>query len=223
MTELTVSEQHPIVKPAGWDFIQRVLQFIIPIVVHLDIRGLEYLPERGPAIIAPNHVGWFDVFLLPAYSKAPPVTFAADKWNKVPLINLFFRHFGQAIFVTRGAPDRKALTAAMRALKDGRVLGVAPEGTRSHDGILRKGHDGAAWLASRTDATIIPIAMWGHEKIFSDWFHFRRPHVYFHVGEPFRLPPEARKARGKELGQYTDMIMHRIAEMLPPDRRGYYA
>ncbi len=223
MTETTQSESYPVIKPRGWDAIQRLLRFLFRFLLHIHVRGLEYLPEKGPAILAPNHVAWFDVILLTAFSKAPPVTFAADKWDKVPVINLLFRHFGQAIFVHRGAPDRHALVAALQELKAGRVLGVAPEGTRSHDGILRKGHDGAAWLASRTDARIIPIAMWGHENIVSDWLHLRRPHVYFYVGEPFRLPPEARKARSRDMRPYTEMIMHRIAEMLPPERRGYYA
>ncbi len=223
MIDSPSSEFYSIVKPLGWDFVQRMLRFLFQFFIRLDAQGLEHLPETGPAILAPNHVNWFDVILIATFSKTPPVTFAADKWDKVPLVNFLLRHFGQAIFVHRGAPDRQALTTALRALKAGRVLGVAPEGTRSHDGILRKGHDGAAWLASRSDAQIVPIAMWGHENIILDWLHLRRPRVHFHVGEPFRLPPEARKARSRDMGPYTDIIMHRIAEMLPPERRGYYA
>jgi 1-acyl-sn-glycerol-3-phosphate acyltransferase len=223
MTETTPPEPYPVIRPRGWGAIQRLLRFLFKFTIRIDVRGLEYLPETGPAILAPNHVAWFDVILLFAFSKVPPVTFAADKWDKTPLINLLFRHFGQAIFVNRGAPDRHPLVEALKALKAGRVLGVAPEGTRSHDGILRQGHDGAAWLASRTNATIIPIAMWGHETIISDWLHLRRPRVYFHVGEPFRLPPEAGKARSRDMGPYTEIIMRRIAAMLPPERRGYYA
>ncbi len=220
MTDST--ELSPVIKPAGWDFIQRLLRFLFKFIIHEDAQGLEYLPDRGPAILTPNHVAWFDVILMATYSKVPPVTFAADKWGRIPVINWLFRHFGQAIFVNRGAPDKQALMEALAELQAGRVLGVAPEGTRSHDGILRKGHDGAAWLASRSDAEIIPIAMWGHEHIISDWLHLRRPHVHFHVAEPFHLPPEAREARTRKLRIYTDMIMHRIAAMLPPDRRGYY-
>jgi 1-acyl-sn-glycerol-3-phosphate acyltransferase len=216
------SELPPVIKPVGWKLGQHVLNFLLKILTRQDVRGLEYLPETGPAILSPNHVAWFDVILMAAYSRVPPVTFAADKWGRIPVINWLFRHFGQAIFVNRGAPDKRALMAALQELQAGRVLGVAPEGTRSHDGILRKGHDGAAWLASRSDAEIIPIAMWGHEHVISEWLHLRRPHVHFHVGEPFHLPPDARDAKARELRIYTDMIMRRIAEMLPPERRGYY-
>jgi len=223
MNEMASPATSSIVKPRGWDTVQRLLRFLFKFLIRVHVRGLENMPAAGPAILTPNHVSWFDVVLLTAFSKAPPVTFAAKKWEHVPIINLLFRHFGQAIFVYRGAPDRHALLAALQALRAGCVLGLAPEGTRSHDGILRKGHDGAAWLASRTDAIIIPIAMWGHENVISDWLHLRRPHVYFHVGEPFRLPPSARTARSRDMAPYTEMIMHRIAEMLPPERRGYYA
>lgn len=210
-------------EPKGWHTLQRVLRFLLRHLVHLDVQGLERMPASGPAIITPNHINWFDVVLMPALSKAPPVTFAAEKWGKAPLINRLFRHFGQAIFVERGAPDRRALQSALEVLKEGGILGVAPEGTRSHDGILRKGHDGAAWLASRSNALIVPVAMWGHERILHQWLRLRRPEVHFHVGEPFRLPPEASRARSRDLKPYTDMIMRRIAAMLPPEQRGYYA
>jgi 1-acyl-sn-glycerol-3-phosphate acyltransferase len=209
--------------PWGWRLGQRVLRFLLRILVKLDVQGVEHMPERGPAIITPNHVNWLDVILMPAYSKVPPVTLAGEKWGRMPVINHLFRHFGQAIFVNRGAPDRRALKAAQEVLEQGRVLGIAPEGTRSHDGILRKGHDGAAWLASRTNAVIVPVAMWGHEHIFHQWLRLRRPEVHFHVGEPYRLPPEAAQARSREMRPYTEMIMRRIASMLPPERRGYYA
>ncbi|HID33613.1 MAG TPA: 1-acyl-sn-glycerol-3-phosphate acyltransferase [Anaerolineae bacterium] len=215
---------HAIKTPWGWTVVQRVLRALLKLLVKLDVQGLERMPHRGPAIITPNHVDWLDVILISAFCKAPPVTFAAEKWGRAPLINHLFRHFGQAIFVNRGAPDKRALKAAIDVLKQGGVLGLAPEGTRSHDGILRKGHDGAAWLASCTDATIVPVAMWGHERIvMTGWLRLRRPEVHFHVGEPYKLPPEARNARSREMGAYTEMIMRRIAAMLPPERRGYYA
>ncbi len=221
---MTNQTDKPFQNPRGWHLAQRFLRFLLFHLIRLDVKGLEHLPDKGPAIITPNHVNWLDVFLIPAFSKVAPVTFAGEKWARAPLVNRMFRHFGQAIFVNRGAPDRKALMAAMEVLKQGRVLGLAPEGTRSHDGILRKGHDGAAWLASRTGALIVPVAMWGHEDIIrSQWLRFQRPIVHFHVGKPYRLPPEARQTRSRDLDPYTEMIMRRIAEMLPPERRGYYA
>ena len=215
---------HPQSPPAGWKTFQRLLRILIALLFRVDVQGIENFPASGPALIAPNHVNWMDVIFLAAYSKAAPVTFAANKWEQVPGVSWILRHLGQAIFVHRGAPDKHALRAAMNALRTGKVLGIAPEGTRSHDGVLRKGHDGAAWLASRTGAIITPIAIWGHENVISGhWLRLQRPHIHIRAGEPFHLPPEARQARGREMGPYTEMIMRRIAALLPPERRGFYA
>jgi len=209
--------------PWGMKNGQKIVRFLLKFIIRLDTQGLERLPLHGPAMITPNHTSWLDVILLAAYSPVPPVTFAADKWDRIPLLNLLFRHFGQAIFVHRGTPDLTALRAALQVLKEDRVLGVAPEGTRSHDGILQKGHNGAAWLAGRTGATIAPVAMWGHERMTESWTRLRRPLVHMHAGEAYQLPTEARKARSKDLPQYTEIIMRKIADMLPPEQRGPYA
>ncbi len=202
---------------------QAIVRLLMHLLTRLDVAGLEHLPATGPAILAPNHVVWFDVVPIFAYTKAPVVTFAAEKWEHHPLVGPLMRYLGNAIFVRRGEVDRQALQAAVEALRAGKVLGVAPEGTRSYTGILSKGRDGAAWLAARTDALIVPIAIWGHEQITADWKRLRRPLVHIRVGEPFRLPPEAGQARSRDLEPYTEHIMRRIAALLPPDRRGPYA
>ena len=209
--------------PFGFRVIQRLLRVLLRLFTRLDISGLEHLPEHGPAILTPNHVVWFDVVPLFAYTRTPLVSFSAEKWGRHWLMKHFFRHFGRAIFVERGEIDRNALTKAMQALKEGEVLGVAPEGTRSYTGVLQQGHDGAAWLASRTNADLIPFVMWGHEHVSSSWKRLRRPRIYVRIGESYRLPAEASKTRSRDLKPYTDIIMGNIAALLPPERRGPYA
>ncbi len=209
--------------PAGFSILQAVLRFLLRLMMRLDCQGLDNIPEHGPAILATNHVSWFDVPIIGAFSKAPAATFAADKWDGFPVIGWVLAHFGQAIWVRRGAIDRRALKQALNFLRGGGVLGLAPEGTRSHNGVLQQAHDGIVWLAARSDALIVPIALWGHEDVTGHWRRLRRPVVHMHVGKPFKLPPEARKARSRDLEPYTEMIMKRIADMLPPELRGYYA
>ncbi len=209
--------------PLGMVTGQKIVRLLLRLIVRLDVKGLQHMPLSGPAIITPNHTSWLDIFLMAAYCPVPPVTLAAEKWERIPGVNLLLRHFGQAIFVNRGEVDRTALRASLQVLKEERILGLAPEGTRSHNGILQKGHDGAAWLAGRTDATLVPVAMWGHERMTASWVRLRRPLVHMHVGESYRLPQKARKARSKDLSQYTEIIMHKIAELLPVEQRGPYA
>ncbi len=209
--------------PLGMKTGQKIIRLLLKLVVRLDAEGLHYLPTSGPAMITSNHTSWLDVFVMFACSPAPPATLAAEYWARIPVVNVIFRHFGQAIFVNRGEVDRSALRESLQVLQDGRILGLAPEGTRSHDGVLQEGHDGAAWLAGRTDSLIVPVAMWGHERMTDYWKRLRRPQVYLRVGEPYRLPPETRKARAKDLPEYTTVIMVKIAELLPPEQRGPYA
>ncbi|RME81997.1 MAG: 1-acyl-sn-glycerol-3-phosphate acyltransferase [Caldilineae bacterium] len=213
----------PLPAPKGFRLAQKLLRVLLRLLTRLDVEGLEHLPARGPAILTTNHVVWTDVAFVAAFAKAAPVTLAAEKWEGVPLIGWLLAHFGQAIFVHRGEPDRHALMAVLKALQEGNVLGIAPEGTRSYTGILQEGKDGTAWLASRTGALLVPVVVWGHEHMFSDLLHLRRAHVHFRVGRPYRLPEEARRARSRDLKQYTEMIMRRMAELLPPERRGIYA
>ena len=208
--------------PFGFRFVQRLLRLLLGILTRMDVRGLEHLPAHGPAILAPNHVVWFDVVPIFAYTKSPVVTLAAEKWEHHWALGPLMRHFARAIFVQRGEFDRKALEQCMAALRAGEVLGVAPEGTRSYSGVLGPGHDGLAWLAGRTGSTIVPIVIWGHEDVFGDWKRLSRPRVNVRVGEPFTLPAGAAKARSRELPAYTTQIMYRLAALLPAELRGVY-
>lgn len=214
--------KQPSPTPFAFYFVQRLVRLLMRLLTHVEVGGLEHLPDHGPAILAPNHVVWFDVVPVFAYTKIPIVTLAAEKWEHHWALGPLFRHFARAVFVQRGEVDRKALEACMTALRRGEVVGVAPEGTRSYTGVLGPGHDGLAWLAGRTNARIVPIAIWGHEDVFGHWKRLRRPHVHFHVGEPFVLPAEAAKARSRDLSTYTGQIMHHLAVMLPEERRGAY-
>ncbi len=209
-------------RPFGFRLVQMLMRLLLRLLTRVDVVGLENLPDHGPAILAPNHVAWFDVVPVFAYTKTAVVTFAAEKWEHHWALGPLMRYFGNAIFIQRGQVDREALEQALGALKKGAVMGVAPEGTRSYTGILGKGRDGAIWLASRTGAVIIPIAMWGHEDIEKQWKRLHRPLVHFHVGQPFHLPPEATKARSRDLPAYTDQLMAALASLLPPERRGVY-
>ncbi|MCO6452428.1 MAG: 1-acyl-sn-glycerol-3-phosphate acyltransferase [Caldilineales bacterium] len=203
-------------------FFQAIVRILMRVLVRLDVQGVENLPRKGPAIITPNHVSWFDLPLVFAYANSAVVSFTAEKWEKHLAARWLLRTFGHAIFVQRGEIDRQALQEALQVLREDAVVGVAPEGTRSYSGVLQAGHDGAAWLAGRTNATVVPVAMWGHEHVLADWRRLRRPTVHMRVGAPMQLPPEARKARSKDLPAYTEIIMRQIAALLPPELRGIY-
>jgi 1-acyl-sn-glycerol-3-phosphate acyltransferase len=107
--------------------------------------------------------------------------------------------------------------------KGDEVLGVAPEGTRARGTCaLQKAKTGIAYLATRADVPIVPVGMAGTEKVKKNLPRLKRTDMRVVVGKPFRLP-ESGRVRGEKLEEYTDLIMHRIAELLPEEYRGVYA
>jgi 1-acyl-sn-glycerol-3-phosphate acyltransferase len=210
-------------KDAGvfYRLVQRFLWQFFHLVMRLKVIGVENVPLAGPLIVSPNHLHMLDIPLVGMGVRRRTTIMAADKW-KGKLGGWAMERITSIIYVARGEPDREALVASLKLLKAGGTIAVAPEGTRSRQPGLQKGHDGAAYLASRTGATIVPVAIWGHEKTFSEWRRLRRPDVRMVCCAPVTLPPEASRARTPELEQYTEQIMRAMAREMPPEYRGVY-
>jgi 1-acyl-sn-glycerol-3-phosphate acyltransferase len=203
--------------------ILRVIAFIIArFTSRLALVGLQNLPERPPYLLVTNHLSAFDLplllFVLPHTIRA----FAASKHRSNPLYGPILE-VADTVWVRRGEIDRQALRKALTILERGEVLGVAPEGTRADEShALQKAKAGAAYIATRADVPIVPVGITGTEKITHNLLRLRRTQVVITFGEPFRLP-EAGHVRSQKLNEYTDLIMRRIAELLPEAYRGVYA
>lgn len=200
---------------------QRLLWALARLLTQLKVSGIESVPLHGPLVIAPNHIHAFDVPLVGMVIPRRAAIFAADKWRG-KLGGWVMERITRVIYVARGEADRGALSQALEVLKEGHALAVAPEGTRTRTGGLQQGKHGAVYLASRTGATIVPVAIWGHEKAMAAWRHLRRPEVYVRIGEPIHLPAGAEHARTAELHAYTDELMLALARLLPAGYRGVY-
>lgn len=189
-----------------------------------EVIGREHVPLEGGLIVASNHLNNADP---PAIALALPrlPTFMAKKemfgW---PVLGPAFRAFG-AFPVRRTEADLAALRQACELIEEGRMLIMFPEGTRSRTGGLTKGHPGTALIALRTGAPVMPVAVTGTEGVRWPWV-FIKPksikHVRVTIGEPFTLPPVDR-INTKSAEAATDVIMRRIAALLPPQYRGVYA
>ena len=151
------------------------------------VSGAENLPRTGPAIIAANHISFYDTVAL--MLSVPRKTYFVgkaeymDSWKTRRL----FPALG-LIPIDRAASRRAmdALAVAANALTSGNVLGIYPEGTRSRDGLLHKGHTGVAQLALMTGAKIVPVGLVGTDRIQPIGAKFPRP---FRRGElRFGLP-----------------------------------
>lgn len=199
-----------------------IANFLLSLFTRREYVGLENIPSDPPYILVTNHLAVFDSPVVLALCPHTARAFAAAKHKKNPFFAPLMTVMG-SVWVRRGEVDRKALQGALDVLKRGEVLGVAPEGTRARGPYaLQKGKIGAAYLATRADVPIVPLGITGTEKIKRNLPRLRRTQVRVVVGEPFRLPNSGR-VRNPELREYTDLIMHRIAELLPEEYRGVYA
>jgi 1-acyl-sn-glycerol-3-phosphate acyltransferase len=199
------------------------VRFLLLFVGTMTVRGRENIPAKGSYIIVVNHMSKADAPLV--FLAFPPMQMrflAGEKWKSHPLIGPLLTVTG-AIFINRGEVDRRALRDAMKALQNGSVFGVAPEGTRSRTNSLIKAKDGAAYLASRADIPILPTGLVNTDQVAVNLPRLRRTKMEVRVGELFTLPELGRRAKGQELEAYTHLIMVNIANLLPERYHGYYA
>ncbi len=209
--------------PWLYRFTRALIWILLRLLFHIEIVGAEHLRRtKGPLLVVTNHLHWLDPPIVFAILPLRTTVFAGEKWGVHPIFGPLFRAIGNAIFVNRGEVDRQALGKALAVLNAGGVLGIAPEGTRSRAGVLQRGRSGTAYLASHTGAPILPIGISGQEKAFRSLFRLRRPTIRVVVGEPFTLPGTPNRVKGDQLDAYTEQIMRRLAELLPPEYRGVY-
>lgn len=202
-------------------FMRLLMKFLILTLTRPTVTGMENFPRKGPAVVVINHLGDADAVLLgasiPYMIEAMGKIELNDHWLAGPML----RGYGM-IWVHRGRPDRKALRAALDALAQGRLVTIAPEGRQSLIGGLEEGNEGAAFLALKSGAQIVPIAMTGTEN-GNIWGHvkrFRRAPVTLTVGKPFFL--QERPDRQEMMREGTRQIMQSLADLLPESYRGNY-
>jgi 1-acyl-sn-glycerol-3-phosphate acyltransferase len=201
-------------------FMHGVAKLTTFVTMHATVRGMENFPQRGPALIVINHLGDADVVLLVASIPRTIDGMGKIELNEHWLVGPIFRTYG-VIYIHRGRPDRKAIRAALDGLAESRMIALAPEGRQALDGKLEEGTDGAAFLAMKSGALIVPIAMTGteNEKIYNrPWW--RRAQVTLSVGKPFQLQEQA--DRHKMLREGTNQIMEALANLLPESYQGNY-
>lgn len=193
------------------------------ILCRVDDRALASVPTHGPLLLVANHVNFLDAPVVYTHLMPRPVTgfVKAETWDN-PLMGLLFNIWG-GIPIKRGEPDMAALHLALEALKAGKIVAVAPEGTRSGDGRLRRGYPGIVILALRSHAPILPIAYYGGEQFRNNLRRLRRTDFRICVGRPFIVETGEERVTRQLRQAITDEIMYQIAALLPPVYRGEYA
>ncbi|MFZ0534308.1 MAG: lysophospholipid acyltransferase family protein [Anaerolineales bacterium] len=193
------------------------------ILCNIDDTQLINVPEHGPLIIACNHVNFMDAPLVYTHLQPRKLTgFAkAETWQN-PVIGLLFDLWG-AIPVQRGQADTSAFRSGLEALRQGKILGIAPEGTRSGHGRLQRGLPGIVILAQYSEAPILPLVYYGGEKLHDNINRLKRTDFNIRVGKLFKLIfPEGKLDREVRI-KMVDEIMYQMASLLPEEYRGHYS
>ncbi len=188
----------------------------------LEVRRDGDLPATGPAIVVSNHLNNADPPLIGSVLRRRRIRFMAKaELFRVPVGGFFIRLFG-AFPVRRFEADLAALRTAQDLLARGKVIGMFPEGHRSHGRGLLQAQPGTALIALRSGAPLVPVALTGTEQVRSPLAFLHRPRATVTVGEPFVLPrPE--RIDSAAVRAATDEMMLRIARLLPPTYRGAYS
>jgi 1-acyl-sn-glycerol-3-phosphate acyltransferase len=201
----------------GYWVTKLILTPLLRLFFRVRTEGLEHVPGRGAAILASNHVSFCDSFFLPLVLPRRLTYLAKAEYFDDWKVAWFFRAVGQ-IPIRRGAAAewRRSLETAVEVLGEGKLLGIYPEGTRSKDGRLHRGHTGVARVALRAGVPVIPVGIVGTREVQPVGARMLRPFrpVTIRIGRPLDFSDLAgRDDERKVLRQVTDEVMAAIQQL----------
>lgn len=200
---------------------------------NLDVQGLDNIDKaQGAKIFISNHLSNADGLVIDMLlrEKYDPTFLAGAKLSDDPVTNLGTK-LVKNIQIKPNSADKEAITSIVKLVKSGESMVMFPEGTRSRSGAMIEGKKGILLIARLTKAPIVPIAMWGTEKLLpineygsmadETWQH---ADVHVRVGEPITLPVKEKDEDKKDFEiRSMNYIMKSISNQLPEEYRGEYS
>lgn len=195
----------------------QIVRLLILVVAKLYWRvtfeGLENVPTTGAFVLAPVHRSFIDFGIVSAVTRRPMGYMGKESLWRSPLLGRFISILG-AYPVNRGAPDREALRRTLAVLEKAQPLVLFPEGTRRSGPVIEHLAEGAAFVASRASAPLVPVGIGGSERALPKGKLLPRPvKIHVIVGQPLQPAPIAEGARHpsrravKELTQQLQAVL----------------
>ena len=196
------------------------LRAVLGTLCRLDCRGFrEALSANRPMILAFNHVNFLEAPIIAAFGYPAKVSglAKAETW-KNPFFAFLFNTY-RAVPIERGRAFADAFRQVREAIEAGSFMCVAPEGTRSGNGVLGRGKPGIIRLALDSGAPIMPVAHHGGEHVWENLKRLRRTPFHLRAGRPFRIRFDGEPGR-EEREEMLSEVMGRMAALLPERMRG---
>lgn len=173
------------------------------------VEGLEHFPARGPVIVAANHVSFWDPVLVGCALQRQIYFMAKEELFKIPIFGKLLTKLG-AFPVKRGQGDIAAIRKSLAILKEGKVLGIFPEGTRSKSGEIQEAMSGIVLIMEKSKAPIVPVKVYGTKGLLSQ----KRGEVGVIIGQPIfaeklKVPEDVENRRG----WLANEIMNVVSQM----------
>jgi len=204
--------------------LQKLVKPIFAALANLDIAGEENLPDGGPLLVVANHFSFVDPAAMIRAVPWPLEFIGGFQMPNAPAAVRGLPKLWGYYPVHRGSFSTDSLRAAEAILEQDGVLGIFPE-AGNWATVLRPARPGAAFLAVRTGARILPMGFANLNQIFPTLRKGRRARIAIRIGRPFG--PFHAEGRGRDrrpkLEAIGHEIMERIAELIPPEKRGHYS
>jgi 1-acyl-sn-glycerol-3-phosphate acyltransferase len=201
-----------------------MLRVLGGLLCRVDVHNLEHIPDHAPTVLLINHISFIDPIVLTAVvTRRYVISMAKAETLNHWFVGRIVRLWGNFV-VRRDEIDRIALNTAIELLKAGHLVLIAAEGTRNPDG-LGLGKSGAAFIAHKSNAVVVPTAIVGAETWAHDLRRLQRASVQVRFGQPFRFhTPQTRLNRAMREQMITE-AMYQIARQIPDSHahlRGHY-
>lgn len=201
-----------------------IIRIVMKLIARIEVRNAENIPG-GNFIMASNHLGRLDsAVLLYIFDREDIIMPVAEKYKNHPIFGVIGRA-ANAVWLNRFETDFHALREMLKRMKEGGMLVIAPEGTRSKTGALQPGKAGVSYLAAKSGYPVLPVALTGTEDsyVLEQLKHFRRIHITATAGKLMTLEMPQGKNREQILADQTEEIMCQIAALLPKSYHGVYS